>query len=227
LYIQAYRNKWTHALGILSAQGRMHESLMQFPNDQFYNGQLRTLDKLPSLRQKRNLDHSSEEEAFISEHRMIYIPTEVDGYNNWKTNIHEAKEVKMIIQALIGLFRFNNLNLSSSSIGIITPYRAQIAQIKNELETLKMEEVSHIAVDTVERYQGGARDIIILSLCTNRLSQLESLVSLSSSGVDRKLNVALTRAREQIFILGNEDILSSNATYRQLIQGYERFPLKN
>lgn len=227
LYIQAFNNGWTHALGILSAQGRMHESLMQFPNEQFYEGQLKTLEKLALLRADRNLDHTSDLEEFICKQRMIYIPTDVDGYNNWKTNIHEAQKVKWIIRSIIQIYRLNGLNLSASTIGVITPYRAQIAQIKNELESLELEEVKHITVDTVERYQGGARDIIILSLCTNRLSQLESLVSLSASGVDRKLNVALTRAREQIFILGNEEILTSNATYKRLIEGYSRLDLEN
>lgn len=74
-----------------------------------------------------------------------------------------------------------------------------------------------ITIDTVERYQGGARDIILISLCTNAASQMETLVSLSEEGVDRKLNVALTRAREQVVVLGNEDLLSRNEVYRRLI----------
>lgn len=76
---------------------------------------------------------------------------------------------------------------------------------------------SSITIDTVERYQGGARDIILISLCTNAASQMETLVSLSEEGVDRKLNVALTRARERVVVLGNEDILMKNAVYKSLI----------
>jgi DNA replication ATP-dependent helicase Dna2 len=72
-------------------------------------------------------------------------------------------------------------------------------------------------VDTVERYQGGARDIIIISLCTNTLHQLNILSSLSDEGIDRKLNVALTRAREQLIILGNPELLAHSAIYRELI----------
>ena len=74
-----------------------------------------------------------------------------------------------------------------------------------------------MTIDTVERYQGGARDVIILSLCTNSLSQLDSLVSLSHEGVDRRLNVALTRARKHLVILGNQDILKTNPIYGKLI----------
>ncbi len=78
-------------------------------------------------------------------------------------------------------------------------------------------DVDLITIDTVERYQGGARDIIIISLSTNTVNQFRSLISLSEEGVDRKLNVALTRAREQLIILGNGDLLSGNEVYRELM----------
>jgi DNA replication ATP-dependent helicase Dna2 len=69
----------------------------------------------------------------------------------------------------------------------------------------------------VERYQGGARDIILISLCTNAVGQFESLVSLSEEGVDRKLNVALTRAREHLVILGNRELLRQHPIYEALV----------
>jgi DNA replication ATP-dependent helicase Dna2 len=109
------------------------------------------------------------------------------------------------------------MEIDDRAIGIITPYRAQIATIKSEFETVCPHLLDKITIDTVERYQGGARDIIILSLCTNRMSQLRSLVSLSKEGVDRKLNVAVTRAREQLIVIGNREILEGNETYQSLI----------
>ena len=75
-----------------------------------------------------------------------------------------------------------------------------------------------ITVDTVERYQGGARDVIIMSCCMNFIFQMKALVSMSSSGLDRKLNVAITRAREQFILVGNEHVLRSDATYAILIE---------
>ena len=63
-------------------------------------------------------------------------------------------------------------------------------------------ETDYLTIDTVERYQGGASDIILISLCTNNFSQLDSLVSLSQEGVDRRMNVALTRARKHLVIFG-------------------------
>ena len=110
--------------------------------------------------------------------------------------------------------------MTVKSIGIITPYRAQIAQIRQQL-MIENIDVDNLTIDTVERYQGGARDIILISLCTNNLSQLDSLVSLSEEGVDRKLNVALTRARKHLVILGNRQLLMSNTIYGDLIKSIE------
>ena len=77
----------------------------------------------------------------------------------------------------------------------------------------------NFSVDTVERYQGSAREVIVLSLCLNHIEQLDSLVSLSTDGmVDRKLNVALTRARKHLVIIGNEALLSQSDIYNSLIR---------
>ena len=92
-------------------------------------------------------------------------------------------------------------------------------KIKDKLLTENIN-IENLSIDTVERYQGGARDIIILSLCTNNESQLSAMASLSKEGVDRKLNVALTRAKEQIILIGNKEILQKNTLYRSLLQTY-------
>jgi len=108
--------------------------------------------------------------------------------------------------------------IDDHTIGIITPYRAQIAAIKLELEKTLPELSNLITIDTVERYQGGARDYIIMSTCSNFSFQLRSLVSLSEDGVDRKLNVAITRSREQFILIGNENVLSQDENYKALIE---------
>ncbi|MEL6720631.1 MAG: C-terminal helicase domain-containing protein, partial [Bacteroidota bacterium] len=118
-------------------------------------------------------------------------------------------------------YQKNDRQLTENSIGIITPYRAQIAQIRDTLKDANID-LNLLTIDTVERYQGGARDIILISLCTNSLSQLQSLVSLSDDGVDRKLNVALTRARTHLIVIGNEDLLQNDLTYRELMASFDR-----
>jgi len=217
VYHQCKNNQWNDALGLLSYQGRMQQELMKFPNSNFYEGHLNVLPGIDRLVNEHKFKSSTVIGKILVNQRFLYIPTHVDEAFNWKTNKYEARKVLKIVKALEELFEENIIEIDDRSIGVITPYRAQIATIKNEFEKSCPHLLDKITIDTVERYQGGARDIIILSLCTNRMSQLRSLVSLSKEGVDRKLNVAVTRAREQLIVIGNREILEGNETYQSLI----------
>lgn len=216
LYLRARDQGWEHAIGILGAQGRMHEEVMAFPNQHFYDGRLRTIDAVARLQASISPIDSLPLHQILSQQRNLFIPCRTDGHYNWKVNRHEARVVTRVVQYLTTWHSKRGVPINNKTIGVITPYRAQIAQIKDAL--LKDGCQEPITVDTVERYQGGARDIIIISLCTNRLSQLDALISRSTEGVDRKLNVALTRAREQVIIIGNEEILRYDETYSALIE---------
>lgn len=215
---------WNHAIGLLSYQGRMHVDIMKFPNRYFYENKLHELPGLLRLVQGSVLKSSSEKGRMLVSNRFIYVPTMTDYAFNWKTNKFETIEVTKLVMLIESLYLENGKELESVSIGIITPYRAQIATIRKSLEENCPHLLEQISIDTVERYQGGARDIIILSLCTNKLSQLKSLVSLSEEGIDRKLNVAMTRARENLIVLGNREILNSNQTYSDLISEAFEWP---
>lgn len=223
LYKQAMHHQWHHAYGILNEQGRMHNSLMTFPNDQFYGNHLTTL---PQSDHQFIATHFEKYPAGFSwlSNRLIYIPTKEDHDINWKTNQDEANICLNVIYAILNLYKANDQNFHATSLGIITPYRAQIALITKKLSALPESYRNLITVDTVERYQGSARDIIIYSFCVNKKSQLEALVSSSDEGVDRKLNVALTRARQQIILLGSEKVLRQNPTYEILIDSATSYP---
>lgn len=210
---QCKSQNWDNGWSVLTQQGRMHQDIMVPVNNFFYEHKLKKIPGLARLAAIRNRKFAEPFMEEFYENRLIYIDTEADADLNWKTNIHEARTVVHVLQTLKKIYAAVDVRLDANAVGIITPYRAQISMIRSMLS----EEDQYISVDTVERYQGGARDVIIISLCTNRLSQLDSLVSLSNEGVDRKLNVALTRAKEQIIIIGNESILSRNETYKKLI----------
>jgi DNA replication ATP-dependent helicase Dna2 len=223
LYLQCINKGWDHAYAQLSHQGRMHNEIMQFPNRFFYGNSLKILPENVDKEQKQSsalLLSSQPEDQFeklIFSKRTLFIPTEVDASSIInKTNANEAALSAKIAYAFRGLFTKDG-SLTSSCIGIITPYRAQIALIKQALHNLEIPE-DLITVDTVERYQGGARRVIIISLCVNELSQLKTLISLSAEGVDRKLNVAMTRAKEHLILLGNEGILVQNPLYKEMIE---------
>ena len=112
------------------------------------------------------------------------------------------------------------MNLKAS-IGIITPYRAQIALITDYLSKADLL-TEDLSIDTVERYQGSSRDVILISLCTNTDSQLASMTSLMDDGTDRKLNVALTRARHHMVVVGCPEMLKGNALYEKFMEQYKK-----
>lgn len=224
LFHQARKNKWVWAYDQLHEQGRLHQQLMSFTNQYFYEG---CLDLIPEKitgdnRQSAQLQlfnstQVDELSQSLSHRRKLFFATPCDPSSpSGKTNQHEAQKIKAIILAYLQIYKDRNQELTESSIGIITPYRAQIACLRESLMDLPIDE-QLITIDTVERYQGGARDIILISLCTNSSRQFSQLLSASADGIDRKLNVAITRAREQLVILGNRSVLEENELYRHLI----------
>lgn len=216
LYFRCINMGWTHVIEILEQQGRMHEDIMRFPKTHFYENKLKVIPNLQRLKKKLNLKTVGSDFAkILASKRLIFINTPVDNQLNWKVNEIEAEVACKVADLIVNNYRESGIIIDQDTIGIITPYKAQIAKIKSIINVN-----AEITIDTVERYQGGAREVIIFSLCTNMLSQLDSLVSLSQEGVDRKLNVALTRAKEQIVILGNINILQNNLMYKNLIDSY-------
>ena len=97
--------------------------------------------------------------------------------------------------------------------------------IRKEIERLNLPGLDGISIDTVERYQGSQRDVIIYSFTVQRQYQLSFLTAntFEEAGhlIDRKLNVALTRARKQLILTGNPRTLAANAVFSQLM-GYIR-----
>ena len=234
LYKRCCKNEWNWAYDHLSHQGRMHEDIMRFPGEHFYEGKLKILPKeIPySKNQSEPLQFQQNGKGLdwkkaVAQSRISFLSTPIDWETpSRKTNRYEAKLIADLVKFFQKDLLKNNQQpdrqaTNNQSIGIITPYRAQIAQIQ---EVLKKEELNseNITIDTVERYQGGARDIIFISLCTNAASQMDSLVSHSEEGVDRKLNVALTRAREHVVLVGNKEILKLDGTYGKLIAFCEK-----
>lgn len=221
LYRQCIAKGWNQGYGVLSQQGRMHHDIVQVVSSMFYeNG----LTILPGIKRLTANEWAVAAIDDMPSARLVSVPSKKSEAVNYKTNVDEANKVAALIRKYQELFAKVNGVVEPSDIGVITPYRAQIALIKN---TCRREgvDISKVTIDTVERYQGGARSVIILSICVNRERQFKSLVSLSTDGIDRKLNVAITRAREQIVVVGNTELMQKSEGYSKLLQECETWPL--
>jgi len=216
LFKKANAEKWSDNFDILTKQGRMHKDLVKFPSRFFYSNFLEILPGIERLEAEAHLD-----ESYIWNKRNLFVDAAIDSSLTHKTNVDEANIVIRLLKKYIQYYKKAGVELNSSHIGVITPYRAQIALIIQKMEEAEIS-TQVISVDTVERYQGGARDHILLSMCINKTQQLRTMANLSEEGIDRKFNVAITRARESLCIVGNKEILEKNPVYRDwIMDSYE------
>ncbi|MDR1717491.1 MAG: AAA family ATPase [Prevotella sp.] len=222
LFHVCQKQGWAHAYDTLTYHGRMHEDIASLVNASFYDNMLNVAtDRQCKPLIYQTYDRSDKLQSLIATKRTAFIPVrQTDNTNNSdKLNKQEADVVISLIKAILEIYRVNNMAFDArKTIGVITPYRNQIALIKHKLEETEIPGLNNIMVDTVERYQGSQRDIIILSFCFNKPYQLRFFSNLNRERtVDRKLNVALTRAREQLFMIGNDYILNQNLIYREIV----------
>jgi DNA replication ATP-dependent helicase Dna2 len=195
---------------MLKDQGRMHADILTFPNKQYYNNKLQTLADW----QHKPLDIKHD---IFGKSRMAFINTQAENRRN--VNLSEADTVVQLIMEAYQLFE---ADFDTETLGVITPYRAQIAEIRSRLLEKSPRLYNLVTVDTVERYQGSQRRIIIISMAVNSPYQLKNLHVLNDDGtVDKKLNVAITRAREHLVIVGCSEILSQSPIYNALLQFLE------
>ncbi len=210
---------------MLHRQGRMHPSICDLVNDTFYENRL---DIIPLPHQTEELSApagTTEQEQFLASRRTGFFPVEAPYTENTKINILEAQVMADIVKTLVAISEHNGTPLDTSrQVGIIVPFRGQIAQVRKALEDIGIP-AGRMTIDTVERYQGSQRDIILYGTTVSRPYQLDMLsapILLNGKWIDRKLNVALTRARKQFFLIGNGKLLKRSAAYRQLL---ERLPV--
>ena len=157
-------------------------------------------------------------ERLLAARRMIFFDTQKEATS--KINHQEASLVAYLITLIVRIY---GDKLQPNTVGVITPYRSQIAKIRSLLP----EGVSKlVTVDTVERYQGGARQIIIYSIAVNNYQQMQNLQVLTDDRcVDRKLNVAITRAEQHLIIMGCRKVISAKGPgnfYRPLVEHIEK-----
>ena len=230
LFERLYRSSHSssRAVDMLCRQGRMNPQVAYFPNENFYGGKLQIVglphqcEDLPAL---QTLSVHSELAHYLGKRIAFHPSTPESQLLPLKYNRSEAVWTAKMAEAIYHHYTATCGGfLPDTTLGIIAPYRNQIALIRRELANIGIDALCRIHVDTVERFQGSERDVIIYSFCVNHPSQLKFLSNLTEEDgvlIDRKLNVALTRARKQMFLTGVPELLEQNPIYAALLNSLQ------
>ncbi|WP_408960542.1 DEAD/DEAH box helicase [Natrinema sp. 74] len=192
---------------LLRKQYRMNEEIAAFPNDTFYDGKLKTADQcrewtVDDLKPIIGIDIAGEERR----------QTHGNSLYNHEEAQAVAKQVKLLVQS----------GLDPSDIGVITAYSGQVGKVINRVNQLDIDNPRRVDVDTVDSFQGGEREAIIVSFVRSNDDGHSGFLEFPDEG-PRRLNVALTRARKRLVLVGNWDTLGTVAPHRSSAESCASF----
>ncbi len=205
------------AVTLLKIQYRMNDDIMRFSSNYFYDGQV---ESAPNVKYRGILDLdvamewvNPSENSENSEYSEKSFKESFIGESFGRINKEEAELTLNTLQQYFERIGKQRLLDERIDVGIISPYRAQVQYLRRLL--MKREFFKpfrrQISVNTVDGFQGQERDIIVLSMVrSNDEGQIGFLRDL------RRMNVAITRARMKVIILGDVPTLTRHPFYRQL-----------
>ncbi|MFB6299852.1 MAG: AAA domain-containing protein [Halobacteriales archaeon] len=183
---------------MLDRQYRMSQAIQAFPSQEFYDGRLRPathevaaqhISDLPDIDPDRLPDHLTDPVTFI----------DPDGTQVGNTNPAEVDRIAAIVEAYL------DAGVDKDTIGVIAPYRAQVAALEDRLP-------ASVTVDTVDRFQGSSKEIIIVSFVAT--GSLDGPLFEDH----RRINVGLTRAKKALILVGDETALRSKDRYARMLE---------
>jgi len=194
---------------LLTVQYRMHQSIMAFSSGEFYNGDLvadesvigHRLADLPEVRAEP-----------LTENPMQFIDTAGAGYDEVLDEETRSRfnpqEAGLAVKAVRRLL---DAGVPDSGIAVITPYSAQAKLIREQLRGTGVE------VDSVDGFQGREKEAVVISLVR---SNPEGEIGFLSDV--RRTNVALTRARRKLIVIGDSATLANHSFYKRLLEYIEQ-----
>ena len=190
---------------MLKVQHRMHAELIEFPSREMYSGELRSHPDAAS----RTLGQILNVPIGLDSPPFRFIDTAGKGFDESAAagtqslrNEGEAELLEGRVRALI------KAGLPATSIGIISPYRAQADFLREKLSDLE-----GLEVDSVDAFQGREKEVILVSLVrSNTEQQVGFLNDL------RRMNVAITRARRHLLVVGDSATLTAHPFYNRFIE---------
>lgn len=207
---------WSNHWDILTEHFRMHQDIANLINP-YYQLRLKIATEAQSEDKIFQTESAeSREYSEILNHRCLYIDIPADPTQRY--NKTETAQILKILR-----FFDNQKILGKYSIGIVCFWKAQVNYIQQMIKEAMID--ADIMVDTVERYQGSEKDVIIMSTALNKSSDFERVSLLSQDElVDRKLNVAISRAKKQLILLGDQRLLIQSPHYQRILR--QMFELK-
>ncbi len=199
------------AVTLLGVQYRMNEEIMRFSSDWFYDGKVKSA---PQVKHRSILDYDIP---------MEWIATDADGEefvgeSFGRINKKEAEQTLDILKQYFTKIGKTRILEERIDVGVISPYRAQVQYLRHlvKRDAFFKPYRQLISINTVDGFQGQERDVILISLVrSNDDGQIGFLRDL------RRMNVAITRARMKLIILGNPDTMTRHPFYRKLYEYIE------
>ena len=194
---------------LLDTQYRMNRDIMDFPSRWFYHGALKAATEV------------ADRVVNLMDTPLTWIDTRNCGfgeYQNKALSRMNSDEAKLVIHAMkdyVDMIGLERVVSDRTDFGIITPYRAQVRMIR---KLLKMQRFyrrlrGQISVNTVDGFQGQERDVIVISMVRdNEHGDIGFLGDL------RRMNVAITRARMKLIVIGNSDTLTKHRFYGAMFE---------
>ncbi|KAA9407090.1 AAA family ATPase [Haloarcula sp. CBA1131] len=182
---------------MLDRQYRMAQHIQAFASREFYDGQLRPATGEVAAQRLDDLDGVST--ASLPEwlrDRVAFV--DPDGSQVGNTNPDEADRIADIVAS------YRSAGVPADDIGVIAPYRAQVAEISKRLPD--------VTVDTVDRFQGSSKEVIVISFVAT--GTLDSPIFEDY----RRINVALTRAKKALVLVGDGDALATDEVYGRMVE---------
>ncbi|NEM98834.1 AAA domain-containing protein [Pontibacter burrus] len=206
---------------MLKTQYRMHHHIMQFSNEQFYNGELMAHESVHSS------DLHGYDTFFKPGMAVEFVDTAGCGYNEVvnpeaqsSANPEEADLLLNHLQLLLKDYEQDE-EVAPLKIGVIAPYRAQINYLQDRVEHMpqlhELYQKRELSIGTVDSFQGQERDIIYISMVrSNEIGEIGFLSDI------RRMNVGMTRAKKKLVIVGDSATLSHHPFYEAFLKYTER-----
>ena len=183
---------------MLDRQYRMSQRIQAFASAEFYDGQLRPASGAVAAQSLADL--GAEIDALPPALRGVGF-VDPDGSRDGNRNVREARRVAEIVD------RYVECGVDPDAIGVIAPFRAQVAEIGRRTD---------VTVDTVDRFQGSSKEVIVVSFVAT--DSLDSPIFED----ERRVNVALTRAKKALTLVGSERALRSRPFYERMLEWADR-----